>query len=120
LKRQKSDSGCWCERLHDALTHYSVVLPCSCLEQGSSALAKNLALGLKCGRVNLSVLVDNVDGGSSGIGEVDDLLGAHVPPHLDTFGLELGGADDGPTQLHVELSGELLASLIVDRCPHFC
>jgi hypothetical protein len=89
------------------------------LEQGSSALAKDLALGLKRGRVNLSVLVDNIDGGSSGVGKVDDLLGAHVPPHLDAFGLELGGVDNGPTQLYVKLSGEFLASFVVDRCPHF-
>ncbi len=89
------------------------------MEQGSSALAKDLALGLKRGHVDLSVLVDDVDGGSSGIGEVDDLLGAHVPPHLDAFGLGLGGVDDGPTQIHVKLSGEFLASFIVDRCPHF-
>ncbi len=72
-------------------------MPCSCLEQGSSALAKDLALGLKRGHVDLSVLVDDIDGGSSGVGEVDDLLGAHVPPHLDAFGLELGGVGDGPT-----------------------
>ncbi len=65
--------------------------------------------------------MDNVNGGSSGIGKVDDLLGAHVhvPPHLDTFGLELSGVDDGSTQLHVKLSGEFLASLIVNCCPHF-
>jgi hypothetical protein len=61
--------------------------------------------------------VDDIDGGSSGIGKADDLLGAHVPPHLDAFGLELGGVDDGPTQLHVKLSGELLASLIIDCRP---
>ncbi len=64
--------------------------------------------------------MDNVDGGSSGVGEADDFLGAHVLPHLDAFGLELGGVDDGPTQLHVILSGEFLASFIVDCCPHFC
>ncbi len=57
----------------------------------------------------------NVDGGSSGIGKVDDFLGAHVPPRL-----ELGGEDDSPTQLHVKLSGEFLASFIVDCHPHFC
>ncbi len=74
-----------------------VFLPCSCLEQGSSALAKDLALGLKHGRVDLSVLMDNVDGQASGIGKVDDLLGGHVPPHLDALGLELGGVDNGPT-----------------------
>jgi hypothetical protein len=39
------------------------------LEQGSSALAEDFALGLKHGRVNLMVLVDDVDGGSSGIGK---------------------------------------------------
>jgi hypothetical protein len=72
-------------------------LPCSCLEQGSSALAKDFALGLKHGRVDQSALVNNIDGGSSGIGKVDDLLGAHVPPHLDAFGLELGGVDNGST-----------------------
>ncbi len=64
--------------------------------------------------------MENIDGGSSGIGKVDDLLGAHVPPHLDVFGLELGGVDDGSTQLHVKLSGEFLASFIVDCCPHYC
>ena len=80
--------------MHLLINH--VVLPCSCLEQGSSALAKDLTLGLKHGRVNLPILVDNVDGRASGIGKVDDLLGAHVPPHLDTFGLELGGVDNGP------------------------
>ncbi len=94
-------------------------MPCSCLEQGYSALAKDLALGLKHGHVDLCALVDNIDGGSSSIGEVDDLLGAHVPPHLDAFGLELGGVDDSPTQLHVKLSGEFLASFIVDQRPHF-
>ena len=72
-------------------------MPCSCLVQGSSALAKDFALGLKCGHVDLSVLVNDIDGGSSGIGKVDDLLGAHVPPHLDAFGLELGGLDNGST-----------------------
>jgi hypothetical protein len=51
------------------------------LEQGSSALAKDLALGLKRGRVDLSVLVDDIDGGSSSIGKVDDLLGAHDMCH---------------------------------------
>ncbi len=61
-------------------------MPCSCLEQGSSALAKDLALGLKHGSVDLSILVDNIDGGFSGIGIVDDFLGAHVPHHLDAFG----------------------------------
>ncbi len=114
------DSGCWCEHLHDALAHHRVVLPCCCLEQGSSALAKALALGLKHGSVDLSILVDDIDDGSSGIGKVDDLLGAFVPPHLDAFGLELGGVDDGSTQLYVKLSGEFLASFIVDHCPHFC
>ncbi len=89
------------------------------MEQGSSAHAKDLALGLKHGRVDLSVLVDNIDGGSSGVGEVDDFLGAHVPPHLDAFGLELGGVDNGPTQLHVQLSGKFLSSFIVDCRPHF-
>ncbi len=89
------------------------------MEQGSSALAKDLALGLKHGCVDLYVLVDDIDGGSGGVGKVDDLLGAHVPPHLDAFGLELGGVDDGPTRLHVKLSGEFLASFIVDRRPHF-
>jgi hypothetical protein len=57
------------------------------LEQGSSVLAKDLTLGLKHGCIDLSILVDNVDGGASGIGKVDDLLGAHVPPHLDALGL---------------------------------
>ncbi len=90
------------------------------MEQGSSALAKDLALGLKRGRVDLSVLVDNVDGRASGVGKVDDLLGAYVPPHLDAFGLELGGVDNGSTQFHVKLSGEFLASFIVDCCPRFC
>jgi hypothetical protein len=89
------------------------------LEQGSNAFAKDLALGLKCGRVDLSVLVDNVDGRASGVGKVDDLLGAHVPPHLDAFGLELGGVDDGLTRLHVEFCGEFLASFIVDCRPYF-
>ncbi len=69
---------------------------------------------------HLSILVDNIDGGSSSIGKIDDLLGAHVPPHLDAFGLELGGVDNGPTQLHVKFSDEFLASFIVDHCPHFC
>jgi hypothetical protein len=78
------------------------------LEQGSSALAKDFAVGLKHGSFDLSILVDNVDGGSSGIGKVDDLLGVHVPPHLDASGLELGGVDDGSTQLHIKLSGEFL------------
>ncbi len=90
------------------------------MEQGSSALAKDLALGLKCGRVDVSILVEDIDGGSSGIGKVDDSLGAHVPHHHDTFDLELSGVDDGPTRLHVKLSGEFLASFIVDCCPHFC
>ena len=67
------------------------------MEQGSSALAKDLALGLKHGRVDLSILVDDVDGRASSIGKVDDFLGAHVPPHLDAFGLELGGVDNGFT-----------------------
>jgi hypothetical protein len=66
------------------------------LEQGSSALAKDLTLGLKHSRVDLPVLVDDVDGGSRGVGEVDDLLGAHVPSHLDALGLELGGVDAVP------------------------
>ncbi len=114
------DSGCWCERLHDALAHHRVVLPCPCLEQGSSALAKDLALCLKHGRVNLSVLVDNVDDRASSIGKVDDFLGAHVPSHLDAFGLELGGVDNGPTRLHVKLSGEFVTSFVVDCCTHFC
>jgi hypothetical protein len=90
------------------------------LEQGSSALARDLALGLKRGCVDLSVLVDDVDGRASSIGKVDDLLGAHVSPHLDTFGLELSGVDNGPTRLHVELSGEFVTSLVVDCCTHFC
>jgi hypothetical protein len=90
------------------------------LERGSSALAKDFALGLKRGSVDLSILVGDMDGGSSGISKVDDFLGAHVPPHLDAFGLELGGVGDGSTQLHVKLSDEFLASFIVDRCPHFC
>ncbi len=91
------------------------------MEQGSSALAKDLALGLKRGRVDLSVLVDNVDGRASSIGKIDDLLGAHVPPHLDAFGLELGGVDwfhltSCQTQwrvshiLHYRLSSLLLSS----------
>ncbi len=84
------------------------------------ALAWNRASVLLHGSVDLSLLVDNIDGGSSSIGKVDDLLDAHVPPHLDTFGLELGGVDDGSTRLYVKLSGEFLASFIVDRCPHFC
>ncbi len=90
------------------------------MEQGSSALAKDLALGLKRGRVDLSVLVDDVDGRASSVGKVDDLLGAHVPPHLDTFGLELSGVDNSPTRLHVKLSGEFVTSLVVDCCTHFC
>ncbi len=89
------------------------------MEQSSSALAKDYTLGLKHGSGDLSILVDNIDGGSSGIGKVHDLLGAHVPPHLDAFGLELGGVDDGSTQLHVKLSGEFLASFILDCHPHF-
>jgi hypothetical protein len=89
------------------------------LEQGSSALAKDFALGLKHGSVDLSLLVDNIDGGSSSIGKVDDFLGAHVPPHLDAFGLELGGVDNSSTQLHVKLSCEFLASFILDCHPHF-
>jgi hypothetical protein len=89
-------------------------LSCSCLEQGSSALAKDIALGLKRGRVNLSILVENVDGRASGIGKVDNLLSAHVPPHLDAFGLELSGVDHGPTQLHVKLSGEFVTSFVVN------
>jgi hypothetical protein len=67
------------------------------LEQGSSTLAKDLTLGLKRGRVDLTVLMDNVDGQASNVGKVDDLLGAHVLPHLDAFGLELSGVDNGPT-----------------------
>ncbi len=84
---EKPYSCCWCERLHDAFAHHRVVLPGSCLEQGSSALAEDLALGLEHGRINLAILVDNVDGGASGVGKVDALLGAHVPPHLDILGL---------------------------------
>ncbi len=60
-------------------------------------LQKDLSLGLKHSSVDLSVLVDNIDGGPSDIGKGDDLLDAHVPPHLDAFGLELGGVDDGST-----------------------
>jgi hypothetical protein len=48
------------------------------LKQGSSALAKDLTLGLKHGSVDLSVLVDNIDGRASSVGKVDDFLGAHV------------------------------------------
>jgi hypothetical protein len=47
--------------LHDALAYHHVVLPPSCFEQGSSALTKDLALGLKHGRADLSVLMNNVD-----------------------------------------------------------
>ncbi len=119
-ERLESDSGCRGKRLHDALAHHRVVLPCSRLEQGPSVLAENLTLGLKRDHVDLSVLVDNVDGRASGVGKVDDLLGAHVPSHFDAFSLELDGVDDGSTRLHVELSGEFLASFIVDRRPHFC
>ncbi len=113
------DSGCWCECLHDALAHHRVVLPCSCLEQGPSVLTKDLALGLKHGHVDLSILADDVDGRASGIGKVDNLLGAHVPPHLDAFGLEVSGVDNSPTQLHVELGGEFFTSFVVDRCTLF-
>jgi hypothetical protein len=73
------------------------VLPCSCLEQGSSVLAEDLTLGLKRDHVGLPVLVDNIDGGAGGIGKVDDLLGTHVPSHFYAFGLELSGVDDGST-----------------------
>ncbi len=45
--------------------------------------------------MNLAILVDDVDGGASSVGEVDDLLGAHVPSHLDTLGLQLRDVDDG-------------------------
>ncbi len=90
------------------------------MEQGSSALAEDLALGLKCDHVDLSVLMDDVDGRAGGVGKVDGLLGAHVPSHFDAFSLVLGGVDDGSTRLHVELSGEFLASFIVDRRSHFC
>ncbi len=94
-------------------------MPCSCLEKGSSVLAEDLALGLKHDHVDLPVLVDDVDGRAGGIGKVDDLLGAHVPSHFDTFSLELGGVDDSSTRLHVDLSGKFLASFIVDRLPYF-
>jgi hypothetical protein len=57
------------------------------LEQGSSALAEYLALSLKGGRIDLAILVGNIDGGAISIGKVDDLLGAHVPSHLDALGL---------------------------------
>ncbi len=46
-------------------------------------------------------------------------LGAYVPPHLDAFGLELSGVDNGPTRLNVELSGEFFTSFVVNRRPHF-
>ncbi len=39
--------------------------------------------------------------------------------HFDAFGLELSGVVDGSTRLHVKLSGEFLASSIVDRRPYF-
>jgi hypothetical protein len=64
--------------------------------------------------------MDDVDGGASGIGKVDDLLGAHVPPYLDALGLELGGIDDSSTWLHVKLGGEFLTYFVLDYCPHFC
>jgi hypothetical protein len=64
--------------------------------------------------------MDDVDGRAGGVGKVDDFLGAHVPSPSDTFSLELGGVDDGSTQLHVELSGEFPASFVVDPCSHFC
>jgi hypothetical protein len=64
--------------------------------------------------------VYNVDGRASSIGKVDNLLCAHVPPHLDVFGLELGGVDNGPTRLHVKLSGEFVTSFVVDHYTHFC
>ncbi len=94
-------------------------MPCSCLEQGPRFLTKDLALGLKRGRVDLSVLVYDDVGRASGVGKVDNLLGAHVPPHLDAFGLELSGVDNGPPRLHVKLSGEFFTSFFVNRRPHF-
>ncbi len=89
------------------------------MEQVSSVLAEDLTLGMKCDHVDLSILVDDVDGRAGGIGKVDDLLGTHVPSHFDAFSLELGGVYNGSTQLHVKLSGEFLASFIVDRRTHF-
>jgi hypothetical protein len=65
-------------------------LPSSCLEKSSSALAEELPLGLEHGRIDLAALVDDVNGGASSVGEVDDFLGAHVPPYLDALGLQLG------------------------------
>ncbi len=90
------------------------------MEQGPSVLTKDLVLGLKRGHVDLPILVNNVDGRASGIGKVDYLLGAHVPPHLDSFSFKLSGVDNGPTQLHVELSSEFFTSFDVYRCTHQC
>jgi hypothetical protein len=84
------------------------------------ALAEELELGLELGRINLAVLVDHDDVRDRGIGKVDDLLGAHVPPHLDALGLQLGNVYNGSTQLHVKLCAEFLASCIVDHSSHFC
>ncbi len=81
--------------------------------------AEDLTLGLKHDHVDLPVLVDNDDGGAGSVGKVDGLLGTHVPSHFDAFGLELSGVDNGPTRLHVELSGEFFAPFIVDRRPYF-
>ncbi len=69
-------------------------------EQGSSALAEDFALGLERGGINLAVLVDGIDGGASGIGEVDDLLCAHEPPNLDALGLQLSNVDNSSIGFH--------------------
>ncbi len=46
--------------------------------------------------------MDDVDGGASGICEIDDLLGANMPSHFDAFGLDLSNVDDSYIEFHVK------------------
>jgi hypothetical protein len=87
---EETNASSWGECCKDALSHHCVVLVCPLLELCPSRFAEGLALGSEWGDVDLTVLVDDVDGCTVSIDEMGDLLRSGQPSHLGAFCLQLG------------------------------
>jgi hypothetical protein len=112
-KWQESNSRSWREHCGNAFAHHRVVLASTLLKLRSSGRAESLACRRECGRIDLAILLNDVDRCASNICKMRDLLGPRGPSHLDAFCLQFRDVDDGPVGFHVEGRSECFAALVV-------
>ncbi len=98
---------CICrEGFCEANTHHCVVLLCSRPGVGPCSQAETFAGGEKGCFVDLTVVLDDVDGVTIPVREGSDVLVSGVPSHFSATALKSLDERDDLIRCHVELIGE--------------